>query len=191
MPPYTVYADLNVQRYNLAEIKIWKPHRSTIAFGLTVLVVNEEITFLTQNNPILITSTYVHRTSSPKCGRRNHCLKYLGSLLTTFFFAFSRKIHEFQHFLSCFAEFFPPRQITLKIISRIADKSPTKQNIGQRPWLVAKSAVHHESLLCPVDSADSPTRRDQHEIASYFLVVDGFVARQVVYSYAREARSPL
>ena len=54
-----MYADLNVQRYNLAEIKIWKPHRSTIAFGLTVLVVNEEIAFLTQNSPILITSTYI------------------------------------------------------------------------------------------------------------------------------------
>ena len=33
--------------------------------------------------------------------------------------------------MSRFAEFFPPRQNTEKLNSRIADKSPTKQNIGQ------------------------------------------------------------
>ena len=33
--------------------------------------------------------------------------------------------------MSRFCWFFPPRQNTEKIISRIADKSPTKQNIGQ------------------------------------------------------------
>ena len=33
--------------------------------------------------------------------------------------------------------------------------------------------------------------RDQHEIASYFLVVEGFVAPQVDYSYAREVRWPV
>ena len=55
----------------------------------------------------------------------------LGSLLTVFCFAFSWKFNELQLFMSRFADFFPPRQNTEKLNSRIADKSPTKQNIGQ------------------------------------------------------------
>ena len=35
------------------------------------------------------------------------------------------------------------------------------------------------------------SRQSRAEIASKYLVVDGFVARQVVYSCARDARLPL
>ena len=136
-----------------------------------------------------------------------------------FFFAFSQKFHELQHFISHFDERFPPRQNTGEIISRIADNSPTKQSIGQthgmscvhhvsplptlwdKPWPSPASFLGHgwsQKALCitraPVVQSTEPTHRhgrDQHEIVSYFFVVDGFVARQIVYSYAREVRSPL
>ena len=118
-----------------------------------------------------------------------------------------------------FAEFFPPRQNTEKLISRIADKSPTKQNIRQahdmsrvrrvspfptvrdRPGSSPASFPGHgwsQKAPCitrtPFVQSTEPThrhRRDQYEIVSYFRVVDGFVARQVVYSHAGEVRSPL
>ena len=119
----------------------------------------------------------------------------LGSLLTVFCFAFSWKFNELQLFMSRFADFFPPRQNTEKLNSRIADKSPTKQNIGQAHGM---SRVHRVSPppLYGIDQGH-PQRHSQamagrrKRRASRDLVVDGFVARQVVYSYAREARSPL
>ena len=40
----------------------------------------------------------------------------------SFFFAFSRKIHEFQHFVLRFAQFFPPRQNTAKKIAKCRQK---------------------------------------------------------------------
>ena len=48
-----------------------------------------------------------------------------------FFFAFSRKIHEFQHSVARFAAFFPPRQNTEKYFRDLQTKKPAKQNIGQ------------------------------------------------------------
>ena len=121
-------------------------------------------------------------------------------------------------FADFFPDFFRPRQNAEKLNSRIADKSLTKQNIGQahslsrvgrvsplptvrdRPGSPPASFPGHgwsQKAPCitraPFVQSTEPThrhRRDQHEIASYFLVVDGFAARQVVYTYAREARSP-
>ena len=109
----------------------------------------------------------------------------------------------------------------MNVLSRIADKIPTKQNIGQAHGM---SRVRRVSSLptvrdrsgsspasfpghgwsqkapgitrSPVVLSTEPTHRHgeintKFQIGSYFLVVDGFVARQVVCSYAHEARSPL
>ena len=62
--------------------------------------------------------------------------------------------------------------------------SHTMAGRRKRPWITRDPFVR----------STEPThrrRRDQHEVACYFLVADGFVTRQVLYSYAREARSPL
>ena len=157
--------------------------------------------------------------NKPAAGEKKKTNK--GSLLTVFFFAFSRKFHELQHFMSRFAEFFPPRgDKKLKnyfancrqkarhsrtsgrhtVMSRVRRVSPLP-TVRDRPGSSPASFPGHgwsQKAPCitraPFVQSTEPTHRhtrDQHEIASYFFIVDGFVARKVVYSYAREARSPL
>ena len=57
--------------------------------------------------------------------------------------------------------------------------------------LVAESAVLRESSFRPVDSQLTDIGKIYTKIASFFLVVVGFVAPQVVSIYAHEVRSPL
>ena len=54
-----------------------------------------------------------------------------------------------------------------------------------RPWLVAESAVHHESSIRPVDRAGWPTYPRSTRNRQLFLVVEGFAAPEVIYSSTR------
>ena len=70
----------------------------------------------------------------------------LRSLLTTYFLAFSRKIHEFQHFVSGLAEVFPPRQILKNNFANCRQKARQSRTSGRRTVRAVCAAYRHSPL---------------------------------------------
>ena len=142
-------------------------------------------------------------------------------VMSFFFFAFPWKFHELQHFVSRFAVFFPPPEGTIpkKIIRELQTKARQSKTWGRRTVWAVCAAYRHSPLYGTDQGHPQPhsqamagcrKRRESRELPlssrqsrltdvgetntkspAIFFVVDGFVARKVVYSYAREARSPL
>ena len=72
------------------------------------------------------------RKGEKKLGPFSCIRRTKGSLLTVFFFAFSRKFHELQQLMSRFTEYFPPRQNTAKLIRELQTKARLITTSGRR-----------------------------------------------------------